>query len=78
MALLIMAICAVLFWKLLKALYRFKVKRAHEARNNQFIFQNVQNEILEIFKMFKNNKLINSKISNWENNTTLMMFLCCY
>ena len=37
-------------------LNRVKVKRAQEARVNQFLFQNVQNnEIFEISKMFKNN-----------------------
>ena len=47
--------CAV--WK---ALYNFKIKRAQGARHNQFFFQNVQNnEIFEIFKMFKNNSWIN-------------------
>ena len=46
-----MAICTVVC----KALYNFKIKRAHEARHNQFFFQNFQNnEINEIFKMFKN------------------------
>ena len=36
-----------------KALYNFNVKRAHEARDNQFLFQNVQNnEIFEIFNSF--------------------------
>ena len=50
MTLLIMAICTVVW----KALYNFKIKRA------QFFFQNVQNnEIFEIFKMFKNNSWIN-------------------
>ena len=56
MTLLIMAICTVVW----KALYNFKIKRAQEARHNQFFFQNVQNnEIFEIFKMFKNNSWIN-------------------
>ena len=37
-----------------KTLYNFQIKRAQEARDNQFFFQNVQNnEIFEIFKMFK-------------------------
>ena len=36
-----------------KALYNFNVKRAHEARDNQFLFQNIQNnEIFEIFNSF--------------------------
>ena len=38
-------------------LNRVKVKRAQEARVNQFLFQNVQNnEIFEISKMFKINR----------------------
>ena len=41
-------------------LNRVKVKRVQEARDNQFLFQNVQNnEIFGIFKMFKNNCWIN-------------------
>ena len=57
MTLLIMAICTVVW----KALYNFKIKRAQEARHNQFFFQNVQNnEIFEIFKMFKNSSWINA------------------
>ena len=56
MTLLIMAVRTVVW----KALYNFKIKRAQEARHNQFFFQNVQNnEIFEIFKMFKNNSGIN-------------------
>ena len=56
MTLLIMAVCTVVW----KALYNFKIKRAQEARHNQFFFQNVQNnEIFEIFKMLKNNSWIN-------------------
>ena len=36
-------------------LNKVMIKRAQEARDNQFLFQNVQNnEIFEIFKMFKN------------------------
>ena len=51
-----MAICRVVS----KALYNFKIKRAQEARYNQFFFQNVQNnEVFEIFKMFKTNIWIN-------------------
>ena len=38
-----------------KALHKFQIKRAQEARDKQFSFQNVQNnEIFEIFEMFKN------------------------
>ena len=55
MNLLIVSICAVV----LKALYNFKIKRAQEARHNQFFFQNFQNnEIFEIFKIFRNNSCI--------------------
>ena len=55
MTLLIMATCTVVW----KALYNFKIKRAQDARHNQFFFQNVQkNEIFEIFKIFKNNSWI--------------------
>ena len=43
-----------------KGLYNFKIKRAQEARYNQFFFQNVQNnKIFEVFKMSKNNSWIN-------------------
>ena len=39
-----------------KALYNFKITRAQGARHNHFFFQNIQNnEIFEIFKMFKDN-----------------------
>ena len=39
-----------------KPLYNFKIKRAQEVSYNKFPFKNVQNnEIFEIFKMFKNN-----------------------
>ena len=38
--------------------HNFKIKRAQEARHNQFFFQNVQNnETFEILKMFKNNRI---------------------
>ena len=39
----------------LKVLHGFQEKRAHKSRDMQFFFQNVQNEIFKIFKMFKNN-----------------------
>ena len=38
------------WWDLLKRLTRGD----HEARVDQFLLENVQNEIFEIFKMFKN------------------------
>ena len=52
-----------------KSFTRFSGKRAHKSRDTQFFLQNVQNEILKVFKMFKNNMKftqaacwINSKI----------------
>ena len=52
MGLLIMTIYTVLFEKFL---YNFMIKRAQYARYNQFLLQNVQNnEIFEIFRMFRN------------------------
>ena len=56
MTLIIMDICAMVW----KALYNFKIKGAQEVRHNRFPFPNVQNnEIYEIFRMFKNNSWIN-------------------
>ena len=37
------------------------VERAHDGRDNQFLFQNVQNEIFEIFKNVQKQYEINSK-----------------
>ena len=55
MTLITMAICTAVW----KALYNFKIKRAHEARHNQLFFQNfLNNEIFDIFKNFKNNSWI--------------------
>ena len=57
MTLLIMTISTVVW----NALYNFEIERAQEAKHNQYFFQNVQNnEIFEIFKMFKNNNWINA------------------
>ena len=57
MTLLILTISTVVW----NALYNFEIKRAQEAKHNQYFFQNVQNnEIFEIFKMFKNNNWINA------------------
>ena len=43
-----------------KVLYNIKIKKIQRARENQFFFQNVQNnEIFDIFKMFKNDIWIN-------------------
>ena len=59
-----------------------KVKRTHKAIDRWFLFQNVQIEISEIFKMFKNNMKftrvacrIDSKISIRDNRTILMIIL---
>ena len=42
---------------LFSILNRITVKRAQEARDNQFFFESVQNnEIFEIIKIFKNNR----------------------
>ena len=72
--------CAVL-----KALHSFQEKRSHKSRDMQFFLQNIQNEIFKISKMFKSNVkftrpayLINSKISNRNKNTMLMVFLFCH
>ena len=35
------------------------IKRAQEARHDQFFFQNVENNEIEIFKLFENNSWIN-------------------
>ena len=58
---------------------------ARELSFQKFFLQNVRNEIFKILKMFKYTfKLtraacwINSKISNWDKNTTLMIFLFCH
>ena len=40
---------------ILKTLHNFKEKRAHKTRNMQFFFQNAQNEIFKLLKIFKNN-----------------------
>ena len=49
---LIMVICTVVW----KALFNSKIKRAQETIHDQFFFQIVQNnEIFEVFKIFKNN-----------------------
>ena len=68
---------------ILKALHGFQgKKRAHKSSDMQYILENVQNKIFKIFKIFKNNMKftraaywINSKISNNDKNTTLMIFL---
>ena len=44
-----------LHFAILKALHSFQEKRAHKSRDMQFFLENVQNEILKIFKMFQNN-----------------------
>ena len=56
----------------------FKVKRAHEVRDNQLLFENIQNELFEIVKIVRNNSWTNSKINNMENSTTPIILLCWY
>ena len=47
-----------------KSLYNFKIRRAQETRDNQFLFQIVQNnEIFEIFKMLKNNSITFTRLT---------------
>ena len=54
-------------------IYNFKIKRAQEARDNQFLFQNGQsNEILEIFKMFRNSSW--TDICYTKSKQTLVVF----
>ena len=48
-----------LYCAILKALHSFQEKRAHKSRDMQFFFQNLQNEIFKIFKIFKNKMLLN-------------------
>ena len=50
-------------YAILKALYCFMVKRAHKARDNQFFFKNVQNQIFKIIKMFKDNMKLTRVVS---------------
>ena len=70
---------------ILKLLHGFQEKRGHKSRGMQFFLQNLQNEIFKIFKIFKNNMKFtraacwnNSKISNRDKNTTLIVFLFCH
>ena len=65
-------------YAILRPIYGFKVRRDHKAKHSRFPFQNVQNEIFEILKMFKNNMKIaragcwiNTKFSNSDYKTTL-------
>ena len=72
----------------IKALLAFREKWYLKSRDIEFFLQNVLNEIFKIFKMFENNMeftraayWINSKISNRNKNTALIIFLfshyCC-
>ena len=67
---------------ILKDLHVFQEKRDLKSSGVQFFLQNVPYEIFMIFKMFENNMKftrgacwINSKISNRDKNTTLIIFL---
>ena len=60
-------------------------KKVYIKSRDIFFFQNVPKEIFRIFKMFENNMKftraawrINSKISNRDKNTTLIVFLFCH
>ena len=77
--------CGCLHCSILKSLHNCQEKGAHMSRDMQFFLQNVQNEIVKIFKMFKNNMKftraacwINSKISNKYKNTTLIILEFCH
>ena len=73
---------------IMKALYGFREKRAHKVDRQEmciFFLQNVEKEIFKILKMFESNMKftraawrINSKISNRNKNTTLIIFLFCH
>ena len=75
MASIIITIYTVLFYQFL---CNFKVERVHDAGDNQFLVQNVQNKIFEIFKNVQKQYEINSKVSNRESSTKFMIFLCYY
>ena len=76
--------CDCLHSAILKALHNFLARRTHKSRDMRFFFQNVQNEIFKIFKMFKRqheihqSSLLNPKISNKDKNTTLIIFVFCH
>ena len=60
-----------------KALYKFKIKRAQEARHNQFFFQYFQNnEIFETLKMFKNTSWINVYYTKSKRLQSLSCLFC--
>ena len=58
------------------------ILKAYRARDIHFFFQNVQNEILKLFKynmkFTRAASWINSEIRNRDKNTTLMIFLFCH
>ena len=69
---------------ILKAWHIFQEKRATDQGICIFFLQNVQGEIFKTFKMFKNNMKfnraacwMNSKLSNRDKNTRLIIFLFC-
>ena len=76
LALLIVAVCTVLFWKL------YMILRKNEPTTKELcnlFLQNIKNEIFQILKALENNMKftkeafwINSKISNRGKNTTLI------
>ena len=73
MTLLIMTICTVLFEKLY-AILRYKEPRSQDS---QFFLQNVQNnEIFDIFKMFKNNSSFNVYYTKSKRSQSLDCLFC--
>ena len=68
---------------ILKAICGFQEKRDREARDSLFFFQNFQNDIFEILKIFsdKSNSPEHAveltKNVSTETKSALMIFLCC-
>ena len=72
--------CGSLHCTILKAFHTFKGKRAHKARDfsTQFFPENVENEMFKYnIKFTRAACWINSKMSNRNKNTTLIIFLFC-
>ena len=79
--LLIMAICTIYC----KSFAYFSGKKRVKSKDMQFFLQNVQNKVFKIFKMFENNMKFtraacwtDSKISNRDKDTTVIIFLFCH
>ena len=72
-------------WSLVKLYQRIWIRNLDQNLTKRFSFQNVQNKVFGILKMFKNNMKftraacwINLKISNRDNNTTSFPIFLCY